>query len=75
MPGKIVPFRVTLSPILYPEIMLTPAQKDAFIRDRKGFIAGRKLAERFGLNPKQCGFKSRRGHVAVVGCQIGESVL
>jgi len=33
---------------LYPEIILPPDQMAAFIRDRKGFIAGRKLAERFG---------------------------
>ncbi|HTZ18148.1 MAG TPA: FtsX-like permease family protein [Dissulfurispiraceae bacterium] len=32
---------------LYPEIILPPDQMAAFIRDRKGFIAGRKLAERF----------------------------
>jgi putative ABC transport system permease protein len=33
---------------LYPEIVLQPGQKNAFLRDRKGFAAGRKLAERFG---------------------------
>ncbi len=33
---------------LYPELILPPDQKAAFIRDRKGFVAGRKLAERFG---------------------------
>jgi len=33
---------------LYPEYMLRPAEKEAFLRDRKGFVAGRKLAERFG---------------------------
>ncbi len=33
---------------LYPEIILPPDRKDAFLRDRKGAIAGRKLAERFG---------------------------
>ena len=33
---------------LYPELIISPDQKAAFIRDRKGFVAGRKLAERFG---------------------------
>jgi len=33
---------------LYPELILPPDQKAAFFRDRKGFVAGRKLAERFG---------------------------
>ncbi|MGO9145007.1 MAG: ABC transporter permease [Desulfomonilia bacterium] len=33
---------------LYPEIVLSGPQKAEFIRDRRGFIAGRKLAERFG---------------------------
>ncbi|MCX8116859.1 MAG: FtsX-like permease family protein [Desulfobacterota bacterium] len=33
---------------LYPEYILTPEEERAFLRDRKGFIAGRKLAERFG---------------------------
>lgn len=32
---------------LYPELLLPPAQKDAFLRDRKGAVVGRKLAERF----------------------------
>jgi len=32
---------------LYPELLLPPAQKNDFFRDRKGAIAGRKLAERF----------------------------
>ncbi len=32
---------------LYPEFVLFPAQKEAFFRDRKSFVAGRKLAERF----------------------------
>lgn len=32
---------------LYPEILLPPAHKTEFLRDRKGAIAGRKLAERF----------------------------
>ncbi len=33
---------------LYPEFMLAPDEKRAFFLDRKGFIAGRKVAERFG---------------------------
>jgi putative ABC transport system permease protein len=33
---------------LYPEFILPPAEKEAFIRDRKGCICGRKLADRFG---------------------------
>jgi putative ABC transport system permease protein len=33
---------------LYPEFMLSPAEADAFLRDRKGFIAGRKLVEKYG---------------------------
>lgn len=33
---------------LYPEFVLPDAQKDAFLRDRKGCVIGRKLAERFG---------------------------
>ena len=33
---------------IYPEFILNPAEKKAFLADRKGFIAGRKLAERFG---------------------------
>ncbi|HEX8950033.1 MAG TPA: ABC transporter permease [Dissulfurispiraceae bacterium] len=33
---------------LYPELMLPPAQKTAFLRDRRSAIAGRKLAERYG---------------------------
>ncbi|MBI4595479.1 MAG: ABC transporter permease [Candidatus Tectomicrobia bacterium] len=33
---------------LYPEYVLLPDQKEAFLRDRRGFVAGRKLAERFG---------------------------
>jgi putative ABC transport system permease protein len=32
---------------LYPEFVLRPDQKEAFFRDRKSFVAGRKLAERF----------------------------
>ena len=33
---------------LYPEFVLDPREKENFIRDRKGAVAGRKLAERFG---------------------------
>ncbi len=33
---------------LYPEFVLEPSQKQAFISDRKGCVIGRKLAERFG---------------------------
>ena len=33
---------------IYPEFVLTPAEQKAFLADRKGFIAGRKLAARFG---------------------------
>lgn len=33
---------------LYPEFILTPEEEVAFLRDRKGFIAGQKLANRFG---------------------------
>ena len=33
---------------LYPEYILPPDQRDAFLRDRKAFVAGRKLAARFG---------------------------
>jgi putative ABC transport system permease protein len=33
---------------LYPEYVFPPGQREAFFRDRKGFVAGRKLAERFG---------------------------
>jgi putative ABC transport system permease protein len=32
---------------LYPEFVLTPEEKLAFFRDRKGAVAGRKVAERF----------------------------
>jgi putative ABC transport system permease protein len=32
---------------LYPEFVLLPDQKEAFLRDRKGFVAGRKLVERY----------------------------
>jgi putative ABC transport system permease protein len=33
---------------LYPEFILSPGEKEAFLEDRKGFIAGRKLVKRFG---------------------------
>lgn len=33
---------------IYPEFVLTPRQKEDFIRDRKGCIVGRKLADRYG---------------------------
>lgn len=33
---------------IYPEFILNTAEKKAFLADRKGFIAGRKLAARFG---------------------------
>jgi putative ABC transport system permease protein len=33
---------------LYPELVLAEAEKTAFIKDRKGAIAGRKLAEQYG---------------------------
>jgi putative ABC transport system permease protein len=33
---------------LYPEFILSPEEEIAFLRDRKGFVAGRKLAKRFG---------------------------
>jgi putative ABC transport system permease protein len=36
---------------LYPEYILSPADEAAFFRDRKSFVAGRKLAERFGWKP------------------------
>jgi len=32
---------------LYPEYILPPAEREAFLRDRKAFFAGRKLVERF----------------------------
>jgi putative ABC transport system permease protein len=32
---------------LYPEFILTPEHEEAFLRDRKSFVAGRKLASRF----------------------------
>ncbi len=33
---------------LYPEFVLPPEQFSAFLRDRKGFVAGRKLAAKYG---------------------------
>ena len=33
---------------LYPEFVLPPDEKQAFLMDRKGCVVGRKLAERFG---------------------------
>ena len=33
---------------LYPEFVLSPDQTEAFLKDRKGFVAGRKLISRFG---------------------------
>ena len=33
---------------LYPEYVLSPKETNAFLRDRKAFVAGRKLAARFG---------------------------
>lgn len=33
---------------VYPEFVLDPKERDAFFHDRKGAVAGRKLAERFG---------------------------
>ena len=33
---------------LYPEFVLTPEEKGAFIRDRRGAVAGRKLAAKYG---------------------------
>ncbi len=33
---------------LYPEYLISEREKKEFFRDRKGFIAGKKLAERFG---------------------------
>jgi putative ABC transport system permease protein len=32
---------------IYPEFILNPAEKKAFLADRKGFVAGRKLAARY----------------------------
>jgi putative ABC transport system permease protein len=33
---------------LYPEYVLTPEEQTAFLKDRKGFIAGKKLAQEYG---------------------------
>jgi putative ABC transport system permease protein len=33
---------------LYPEFIVTPGDKEAFLGDRKGFLAGRKLVQRYG---------------------------
>ena len=33
---------------LYPEFIVPEAQKADFLRDRQGFVAGKKLVERFG---------------------------
>ncbi len=33
---------------MYPEFILSPAERKAFVTDRKGAIVGRKLAEQFG---------------------------
>jgi putative ABC transport system permease protein len=32
---------------LYPEYVLSPDEREAFLRDRKAFVAGRKLAEKY----------------------------
>jgi len=36
---------------LYPEYLIPPDQKEAFLRDRKGCVVGRKLAKRFNWRP------------------------
>jgi putative ABC transport system permease protein len=33
---------------LYPEYLLSPEERKAFLRDRKAFVAGRKVVDRFG---------------------------
>jgi putative ABC transport system permease protein len=33
---------------LYPEFIVPPDEKESFLRDRRGFITGQKLADRFG---------------------------
>lgn len=33
---------------LYPEFVLSPEERSAFLHDRRGFVAGRKVAARFG---------------------------
>ncbi len=40
---------------IYPEFVLSDAEKKAFLADRKGFVAGRKLAERFRLEDRRSG--------------------
>ena len=34
--------------VLYPEFIVSPREREAFLEDRQGFIAGRRLAQRFG---------------------------
>ena len=36
---------------LYPEFLLPPEQREAFVRDRKGCIVGKKLADTYGWKP------------------------
>jgi putative ABC transport system permease protein len=36
---------------LYPEFVLSPEQREAFIRDRKGCIVGKRLADTYGWKP------------------------
>lgn len=36
---------------LYPEYIISPEEKKAFLKDRKGCVAGRKVAEEFGWRP------------------------
>ncbi|MBI4681811.1 MAG: FtsX-like permease family protein [Nitrospirae bacterium] len=36
---------------LYPEYVLQPDQQAAFLRDRKGFVAGRKIADKYNWKP------------------------
>lgn len=36
---------------VYPDIQLDEAARDTFLRDRRGAIVGRKLAERYGFKP------------------------
>ena len=40
---------------IYPEFVLSPAEKKAFLADRKGFVAGRKLAARYRLEDRRSG--------------------
>ena len=44
---------------LYPEIVLSGPQKAEFIRDRRGFIAGRKLAGALRVASRRCGHPER----------------